>query len=58
MFESLTGIQWALVAVSCLLAISEILPFSASIKANGIFQGLIGIAKFVKDKLLPPPPAV
>lgn len=51
MFESLSVMDWAMVVVGLLLVVSEMLPFSAKVKANGIFQGVVNVLKFLKDKV-------
>lgn len=52
--QSLTVIQWVAVGLGIALAISEALPFSDSIKANGIFQGIIAAVKAVIEALKKP----
>ncbi len=41
----------ALGIVSILLIISEVMPFSESVKSNGIFQGFLNILKSLKESL-------
>ncbi len=41
----------ALAIVSMLLFISETMPFSDSIKSNGIFQALVSVLKSIKEAL-------
>lgn len=48
--EHLSLSEWLGVVSALLLAISEILPFSKSIKSNGIFQAIISGLSFLKKK--------
>lgn len=57
MFEAMGWMEWAFVVVSLLLFVSEVLPFSESIKANGIFQGVLNGLKALKDFLAKKPAA-
>jgi hypothetical protein len=42
------GAASSAIVVSCLLVLSEVLPFFAGIDANGILQGIVhGVASFV-----------
>lgn len=48
--ENLTAVQWVVVVLGCLLAVSEVLPFTAAVKANGIFQAVINVLKMLVGK--------
>jgi hypothetical protein len=50
MFEQMTTIQWVVIGLTALLAVSETLPFTQKIKSNGIFQGLVSLVKMIIGK--------
>ena len=46
------SVEFWLAVVIALLAVSEALSFVPSIKANGIFQAVVGVLKKIKEVLV------
>jgi hypothetical protein len=45
MFEQMSITDWIATVSSLLLLISEALPFSQKVKANGILQGVVNVLR-------------
>lgn len=51
MFEQIGTLDWMYIVLVGLLAISEIMPFTEKVKANGIFQGVLNLLKVAVSAL-------
>lgn len=52
MLQQIMGFNWPLI-LGVALAVSEALSLIPAVKANGIVQGIVGVIKFLAEKVAP-----
>lgn len=56
MLQQILSINWALV-LGVLFGLSEVLAQIPQVKANSVFQAIVQVLSFLKDKIAPAPKA-